>query len=228
MGPLKIIYSIPLEKLIEHGIMKDDLPKGEENETHYYIEEKDKIGFKGVVGLEIGVEIGQFLKLFQRLVATSKVLYELLINYSQTQILTCDQHLQSIQNKEENQVVQIRVEKAKQLKLTKVKRAIERALKEVAKTKKATYKEIRELTHHKSEEDDRGGQMERILQLIKGGILYSRDSNHGRDKSFVWQPKVNQRIAKAKFTAKKGSEGYMFQHFPPLLEKPWFYGYKDT
>lgn len=103
------------------------------------------------------------------------------------------------------------------MQLTKLKKAAKRGLKEVTKTKKVAEKKMKELTYQKWKENDNGGQREKILQLIQGGDLYSRDINHGTKKSFVWQHKVNQRIAKAKVIAKKKGDnlGYLFQHFYP-------------
>ena len=64
MGPSRTIHSRPSEKLMEYEIMKDDLPKGVENATHFYIEEEE-----GAIAAEVSGKpetpsaIGQFLKL---------------------------------------------------------------------------------------------------------------------------------------------------------------------
>lgn len=64
--------------------------RGEENARHFYVEEEDEIELGSTISPGIIVEIGQFLKLPQKLVAAPKVIYEPLIDYSQSQILTSD------------------------------------------------------------------------------------------------------------------------------------------
>ena len=67
----KTHYSIPSETLIRYEIMKEDLPRGEGNTRHFYIEDEDE-GFDGrTKGLHGGAEpensigISQFLKLLK-------------------------------------------------------------------------------------------------------------------------------------------------------------------
>ena len=66
MEPLKTIYSIPSKKLIRHQIMEEDLPRGEENATHYFIKDEDEIELEGSDCVEMTTKIGQFLKLPQK------------------------------------------------------------------------------------------------------------------------------------------------------------------
>ena len=98
MGSSKTIYSIPLEKLIEYEIIKDDLPKGEKNARHFYIEEEVGSGLEVGAKLENAIEIGQFLKLPQRMVQAPRFAHEPLIDYLQNQILTSKHHIQSMED----------------------------------------------------------------------------------------------------------------------------------
>ena len=130
--------------------MEDDLPQGAENARHFYIEEEEE----GAIATEVSAKpetpstIGQFLKLPQRIIQAPRVLHEPLLDYSQSQILTSEQHIQSmvyIAHKK-SIVAQERVERVRQFELTKVQRVVDRALKEAAKNVKAVDKVKRELT----------------------------------------------------------------------------------
>ena len=101
---------------------------------------------KGIIergtSLEKAFEISQFLKLFKRSLQAPRVLDEPLVHYSQSQILSLDQYIQSILDitHKRNIVGQERMEKTRKIELTKNKRAIAKDLKVTAKTKKATNK----------------------------------------------------------------------------------------
>ena len=63
-----MIYSIPLEKLIEHEIMKDKLLRGEENARHFHIEDGDEEELDRGAKLGNVAEVCQFIKLLQTIV----------------------------------------------------------------------------------------------------------------------------------------------------------------
>ena len=119
------IYSIPLEKLIEYEIMEDNLPRGEENARHFYFEEENEEGLQEGATFGISIEIGKFFQLPHRMLQAPRTNHEPLINYSQSQILTSVEHIQSLQDiaHKKSIVAQIMQEKARVLELTKVKRA---------------------------------------------------------------------------------------------------------
>ena len=147
MGPSKTIPSLPSEKLLEDEILEDDLSKGGENGKHFYIEDEGEEVVEGGVEPENTTEISQFLRLPQRMVQVPKVGHEPLVNYSQSQILTSQQHIQNMEDiaYKKSVVAQQRVEKARQNELKKVKRAVDKAFKEDAEVIKVADKEKTEL-----------------------------------------------------------------------------------
>ena len=80
-----------------------------------------------------------------------------------------------------------------------MRRVAEKALKDAARIEKATQKQKRESTFKKWKENDNGGQISKILQLMVDGEHPSRKIQF----SMPWQKKVNQKIAKAKLDPKK-------------------------
>ena len=61
--------------------MEDNFPRGEENGKHFYIKDEIEKGLEEVIELENIVEIGQFLRLPQRMVQALKVGHEPLVDY---------------------------------------------------------------------------------------------------------------------------------------------------
>ena len=89
VGPSKLVHhSLPLERLIIHEIMEDDLSKGDEEAKHYYVEDEDEVEYQEGVGPTNSSSIGQFLKLLQKHVQAPRVVHEPLVDYSQSHILT--------------------------------------------------------------------------------------------------------------------------------------------
>ena len=124
-------------------------------------------------------------------------------------------------------VAQERVERARQLELTKVQRADDRALKEATKNVKAVDKVKRELTLKKWKDEDNGGLRKKILQcVLEGGPSSKHIPYEGHP--ILWQNKMNQRIANARLIAKKNrrEREIPLPSLPPLLELPWFHGYR--
>ena len=83
MGPSKTIYSILSKKLIEYEITKDNLPSSEKNARHFYIEEEGEYGLEVDFEHESIAEIGQFLKLLQKMIKAPKLVHEPLVDHSQ-------------------------------------------------------------------------------------------------------------------------------------------------
>ena len=96
--PSKPVHSMPLEKLIVHEIMEDDLSMKEEDAKHFYIEDEDEVEHQGEVGPTHPPSIGHFLKLPQKYVQAPRIVHEPLVDYSQSQNLTSNQHIQSMEN----------------------------------------------------------------------------------------------------------------------------------
>ena len=201
VGPSRSFQSTPSCKLIVEEIMEEDLPSVEDDVLHYYVEDEVEVSDKGSAGPEIAAEISQFLKLPQKPLQATRIVHEPLVDYSRSQILTSDQHIESMEvlAKKKSKVAQERVAKAREGELTKVMKAAEKALKDATRIQKSAQKEKREATLKKWKENDNGGQRTKILQLLV-------DGDHNCKKiqlSMPWQKKINQRIAKAKLNAKK-------------------------
>ena len=97
MEPSKPYYSIPSEKLIVEEIMEEDLPRGEEDRRCFFVEDEGDLNCKIDTGPEHVPSINQFLKLPKKAVQAPKVLHEPLIDYSQSQLLTSNEHIKSIE-----------------------------------------------------------------------------------------------------------------------------------
>ena len=155
-----------------------------------------------------------------------KVVQEPLIDYFQSQILTSQQHIQSMEEiaHKKTIVAHGKEEKEKQSELTKATRATEKASKDATKKIKAVEKEKRELTLKKWKEEDNGGLRKKILQCVSQGGPYSKHIPYGGDP-ILWQNKVHQKIAKAKLIAKRNrrDNGVPLPNFPPLLQLYWFH-----
>ena len=225
VGPSRSFQSTPSCKLIVEEIMEEDLPSVEDDVLHYYVEDEVEVSDKGSAGPEIAAEISHFLKLPQKPLQATRIVHEPLVDYSRSQILTSDQHIESMEvlAKKKGKVAQERVDKARAGELTKVKKAAEKALKDATRIEKAAQKEKREATLKKWKENDNGGQRTKILQLLVEG-----DHNCKKIQlSMPWQKKINQRIAKAKLNAKKKRKesGVPLPSFPPLMEFPHSLGF---
>ena len=106
-----------------------------------------------------------------------------------------------------------------------MKKAAEIALKDAAKKERELDKAKRVITLKKWKENDNGGLRQKILKLVEEGGPHSRHMYCGSNP-MLSQPKVNQRIAKAKLVAEKRKmeADVHFPIFPLLLELPWFHG----
>ena len=92
---------------------------------------------------------------------------------------------------------------------------------------KVIEKEKIELTLQKWKEEDNGGLRKKILQCVLDGGPYSNHIPY-EGHTTLWQKKVNQKIAKARLIAKRNRKqsGVPIPSFLPILELPWFHGYK--
>ena len=98
MGPSKSFYPIPSCKVIVSEIMDEDLPRGEDGALYYYVEKEGDMSGENLADLEIAHEISQFLKLPQKSVLATRIVHEPLVDYSQSQILTSDQHIENMED----------------------------------------------------------------------------------------------------------------------------------
>ena len=205
VGPSKPYNSLPSEKVIVEDIMEEDIPSGETNGKHYYVEDDDDVEHEEGAAAKNTPPIANFLKLPQKQGQGTRILHEPLVDYFHSQVLTADDHIQNMQEiaHKKSIVAMEKEERAQKMELTKATRAAEKILKESAKIKKAQDKEKRASTLRKWKEDDNGGQRKKILDLIQEGNQYSRNISHGMTNTIPWQCKINQRIGKAKLIAKK-------------------------
>ena len=183
MGPSKPYYFIPSKKLIVEEIMEGDISCGVENGKHYYVQDDGDVELEEGASPESTPSISQFLKLLQREFQGTRVLYEPLVDYSQSQLLTLVEHSHKMQEIAHNKsmVAIAKKERKKQTKLTKISKAAKKAFKEVARNSKAEDKEKRQALLKKWEEDDNGGQRNKILQLVQEGSQHSRHILHGEE-----------------------------------------------
>ena len=98
MGPSKPFYPIPSCKVIVSEIMDEDLPRGEDGALHYYIEEEGDMSGESLADPKIAPGISQFLKLPQKSIQATRIVHEPLVDYSQSQILTSDQHIDNMED----------------------------------------------------------------------------------------------------------------------------------
>ena len=98
MGPSKPFYPILSCKVIVSEIMDEDLPRGEDGALHYYAEEEGDMSGESLTDLERAPEISQFLKLPQKSIQATRIVHEPLVDYSQSQILTSDQHIENMED----------------------------------------------------------------------------------------------------------------------------------
>ena len=177
--------------------MKDDLPRGEENVKHLYIEKEGEERLQKSATPMILAKIDKFFKLGQRMVQAIRIIYEPLMDYLQKQMLILNEHIMSIEDiaHKKNIVAQKRQEKVRKNELIKAMRPINRAFKEAIKIVKAINKKEKKLILKKWKEDGNRGQKKKILQYVLEGGLYSKHiPNEGN--SILSHYKVNQRIAK--------------------------------
>ena len=97
VGLSRSFQSIPSCKLIVEEIMEEDLPSDEDDVLHYYIEDEVEVSDKGSVGPEIATKISHFLKLLQKPLQATRIVHEPLVNYFRSQILTSDEHIESME-----------------------------------------------------------------------------------------------------------------------------------
>ena len=97
MGPSKSYYSIPLEKILIEEIIEEDLSRGLKDRKHYYIADEEDLGLEEGVDPESTPSICQYLKLTQRQVQAPRVLHEPLVDYSLSQVLTSNAHIESME-----------------------------------------------------------------------------------------------------------------------------------
>ena len=156
----KPYYSLPIEKIVVENIMKEDILSGETNAKYYNVEDEVDEDHKEGVATEITPSITQFLKLPQKQGQGTRILHEPFVDYSFNQVLTSDDHIQNMQQitHTKNMVAIERKKRAKQMYLTKKKRAATKVLKEAIRSKKTQDKEKREATLKKWKKDDNGGQ----------------------------------------------------------------------
>ena len=148
VDPSRSFQSTPSCKVIVEEIMEEDLPSDVNNVLHYYVEDEIEESDKGSADPEIAAEISHFLKLPQKPLQATRTVHEPLVDYSRSQILTSNQHIESMEvlAKKKTKVAQERVEKAREGELTKVKKAAEKAMKDATRIEKAAQKEKREAT----------------------------------------------------------------------------------
>ena len=229
VGPSKPYNSLPSENVIVEDIMEEDIPSEETNGKHYYVEDDDDVEHEEGIGAKNAPPITDFLKLPQKQGQGTRILHEPLVDYSHSQVLTVDDHIQNMQEiaHKKSIVAMEKEERVQKMELTKTRRAAEKILKESAKIKKAKEKEQRASTLRKWKEDDNGGQRQKILDLIQEDNQYSRHISHGMTNTLPWQCKINQRSGKAKLLAKKIRRecGIPLPIFLPPLELPCSDGY---
>ena len=97
VGPSKPYNSQPSEKVIVEDIMEEDIPNVETNAKHYYVEDDDDVEHGEAVGAENTPPITDFLKLPQKQSQGTKILHEPLVDYSHSQVLMADDHIQNMQ-----------------------------------------------------------------------------------------------------------------------------------
>ena len=104
-------------------------------QNHYFVEDEGDMDYEEGVDPKKISFISQFLKLPQRKVQAPKIQHDPLVDYSMGQVLTSDTHISTMEGMAHKKgiVNQQRQERANEMELTKVKRAIEKALKSIAK-----------------------------------------------------------------------------------------------
>ena len=136
------------------------------------MEDDDDVEHEEGVGAENTPPITEFLKLLQKQGQGTRILHEPLVDYSHSQVLTADDHIQNMQEiaHKRSIVTMEKEERAQKMELTKAKRAAEKILKESAKINRAKDKEKRASTLRKWKEDDNGGQRKKILDSFKKAV----------------------------------------------------------
>ena len=80
VGPSKPYSSLPSEKVIVEDIMEEDIPSGETNAKHYYVENDYDVKHEEGVGAENAPPITDFLKLLQKQGQGIRILHEPLVD----------------------------------------------------------------------------------------------------------------------------------------------------
>ena len=256
LGPSEIFKrQTPAEVLCEeqeiNEIMDKGLPQPPTNPSHFYVDSLDveiELDVEGVQDEDIEVHmesprnIATFLRMPQKEIPRATTRVEPLIDYSQSQILTSDGHvdnLHTIQQRkdqlaQEKEVKRIekeltksaRAKEKQQLKVAREQRAHERQAKKTLSTPKilATQEEAKKLYKSKwtIAACEEFGQ--KLHDLIKQGGMASNSSLYLGRQPLVC--KRNQQIAICELKAKRirKEKGTHLLTFDPSMVLPHFHG----
>ena len=97
------VAEVELEEELNQEIMEEGIPPPSPNAIHYYVnsmQDPNSIGEDADVKLEPPTQenIFNFLRMFQKVVIIRKTRAEPLMDYSQSQILTSREHVESLHN----------------------------------------------------------------------------------------------------------------------------------
>ena len=256
MGPAHVFHEeVPLQVQVEEILEHGGIPTmAEESTTHYFVDVDASSSQEEPYNVDVNDDeapqsigtpneetknFNQFLRIPQEPPRRGSTRHEALVDYSQSHILTSDEHVQNLQriSKTKENIALERAKKAKSREVAKKKRVLDKEIEKAAKEKRAKERDMArkekqfEIDQNRvfraaDVESERGNKeiwTQDVIEEYGENLQRAMQEWDKEVPSYIdcipWQCKENQKTAKARLEAKKERrrEGPAVPSFPPLL-----------
>ena len=243
----EVPLEVQVEEILEHGSIPT---MAEESTTHYFVDVDASSSQEQPYNVDVNddeapqrigtlneetTNFNQFLRIPQEPPRRGSTRHEALVDYSQSHILTSDEHVQNLQriSKTKENIALERAKKAKSREAAKRKRVLDKEIEKAAKEKRAKERDMARKEKQFEIDQNRVFRAVDVESERRNKEIWTQDvvEEYGEnlqramqewDKevpSYIdyipWQCKENQKIAKARLEAKKkkGEGDLLYQVF---------------